>query len=192
MADIKLVCESCKGRRFKDEVLDVTFKGKNISHILDMTVDEALEFFASKEKQAIENKIIAKLKPLAEVGLGYIKLGQPSSTLSGGEAQRIKLAFFLTKGVSENPTLFIFDEPTTGLHFHDINKLLFSFDELIKNGHSIIVIEHNAEIIKSADWIIDLGPEGGDKGGNIVFEGIPEDLINCKNSHTGSYLNKHF
>jgi len=172
--------------------LDVTYKGKNISHILDMTVDEALEFFSSKEKQATENRIIAKLKPLAEVGLGYIKLGQPSSTLSGGEAQRIKLAFFLSKGITENSTLFIFDEPTTGLHFHDINKLLFSFDELLKNGHSIIVIEHNAEIIKCADWVIDLGPEGGDKGGTIVFEGIPEDLINCKNSYTGSFLKKHF
>ncbi len=192
MADIRLVCESCKGKRFKDEVLDVTFKGKNISNILDMTVDEALEFFNSGEKSALENRILLKLKPLADVGLGYVKLGQPSSTLSGGEAQRIKLAFFLSKGESETPSLFIFDEPTTGLHFHDIDKLLNSLYALIKNRHSIVVIEHNPEIIKSADWIIDIGPEGGDMGGNIVFEGVPEDIINCKESYTGKFLKKHF
>jgi excinuclease ABC subunit A len=192
MADIRLVCESCKGKRFKDEVLEVTYKGKNISNILDMTVDQAIEFFTLKEKSTLENRILAKLKPLADVGLGYVKLGQPSSTLSGGEAQRIKLAFFLSKGESETPSLFIFDEPTTGLHFHDIDKLLHSLYALIKNGHSIIVIEHNAEIIKSADWIIDIGPEGGDNGGNIVFEGVPEDIIDCKESYTGQFLKKHF
>jgi len=192
MADIQLVCDSCKGKRFKDEVLDVTFQGKNISQILDLTVEEAMEFFTSKEKSLLEKKILSKLKPLADVGLGYVKLGQPSSTLSGGEAQRIKLAFFLSKGATENPTLFIFDEPTTGLHFHDIHKLLYSFDALLKNGHTIIVIEHNAEIIKCADWIIDLGPEGGDKGGSIVFEGIPEELVKCEKSYTGQFLKKHF
>ncbi|NTW31239.1 MAG: excinuclease ABC subunit UvrA [Bacteroidetes bacterium] len=192
MADIKLVCENCKGSRFKTEVLDIIYKGKNISQILNFSVDEAITFFNTKEKHPSENKIVSKLKPLAEVGLGYVKLGQPSSTLSGGEAQRIKLAYFLSKGVTENPTLFIFDEPTTGLHFHDIQKLLFSFNALIKNGHSLIVIEHNSEIIKSADWIIDLGAEGGEKGGNIVFEGTPEDIIKCKNSYTGAFLEKHF
>jgi excinuclease ABC subunit A len=192
MADIKLVCESCKGKRFKDEVLDVVYKGKNISHILDMTVEEALVFFGSKDKATHEQRIVSKLQPLADVGLGYIKLGQPSSTLSGGEAQRIKLAYFLTKGAAESPTLFIFDEPTTGLHFHDISKLLHSFDALLKNGHSLIVIEHNVEIIKCADWVIDLGPEGGNKGGTIVFEGTPEDIADCKASFTGSFLKKHF
>ncbi|MFA4852361.1 MAG: excinuclease ABC subunit UvrA [Bacteroidales bacterium] len=192
MADIRLVCESCKGKRFKDEVLDVTYKGKNISQILDMTVDDALEFFIAKEKPALENKIISKLKPLADVGLGYIKLGQPSSTLSGGEAQRIKLAFFLSKGASGTPTFFVFDEPTTGLHFHDINKLLHSFNALLKNGHSVLVIEHNGDVIKSADWVIDLGPEGGENGGTLVFEGTPEDLTFCDYSYTGKYLKKHF
>jgi excinuclease ABC subunit A len=192
MADIQLVCDSCKGKRFKDEVLDVTFHGKNISQILDLTVDEAMEFFTEKEKSQLEKRILVKLKPLADVGLGYVKLGQPSSTLSGGEAQRIKLAFFLSKGATENPTLFIFDEPTTGLHFHDIHKLLYSFDALLKNGHSIIVIEHNAEIIKCADWIIDLGPEGGEKGGSIIFEGVPEELVKCEKSFTGKFLKKHF
>ena len=192
MADIKLVCENCKGSRFKNEVLDIIYKDKNISQILDLSVDEAIMFFDTKEKQASENKIVSKLKKLNEVGLGYVKLGQPSSTLSGGEAQRIKLAYFLSKGVTENPTLFIFDEPTTGLHFHDIKKLLFSFNALIKNGHSIVVIEHNSEIIKSADWVIDLGYNGGKNGGNLVFEGTPEELIKCKHSHTGAFLAKHF
>lgn len=191
MADIQLVCESCKGKRFKDEVLEVSYRGKNISQILDMTIEEAINFFNVKEKNTIENRIVEKIKPLAEVGLGYVRLGQSSSTLSGGEAQRIKLAYFLSKGNTENNTLFIFDEPTTGLHFHDISKLLHSFQALINLGHSIIVIEHNAEIIKTADWIIDLGPEGGDFGGNIVFEGVLEDLVKCENSYTGKYLKKH-
>ena len=189
MADIHLVCEQCHGKRFKAEVLDVEYKGKNIADILDMTVDEAITFFSSPIKSfGNDHKIAAKLKPLADVGLGYVHLGQSSSTLSGGEAQRIKLASFLGKGNSYEHTLFIFDEPTTGLHFHDIRKLLQSFDALIEQGNSIIVIEHNPEIIKCADWVIDLGPEGGSAGGNIVFEGTPDQLINCEQSYTGKFL----
>ena len=189
MADVSLVCESCGGKRFKDEVLDVKLKEKNITDVLNMTVNESLEFFGENKKpSSLENKIVQKLQPLADVGLGYIKLGQSSSSLSGGEAQRIKLASFLSKGFSEKPTLFIFDEPTTGLHFHDINKLKSAFDALIANGHTVIVIEHNMDIIKCADWIIDLGPDGGSKGGEIIFEGLPEDIVNCKNSHTAKFL----
>jgi excinuclease ABC subunit A len=189
MADITLECESCKGRRFKDEILDVTFEGKNISDILDLTVDDAITFFSSCKKASNACKRIAtRLQPLADVGLGYVRLGQPSSTLSGGEAQRIKLASFLTKGITPDKTLFIFDEPTTGLHFHDISKLLIAFNALLDNGHSLLVIEHNPEVIKSADWIIDLGPEGGDQGGTIVFEGTPEELVKCDASHTGKFL----
>jgi len=190
MADIQLVCESCNGKRFKQDVLEVTYQGKNISEILEMTVEDAIDFFNSADRPTnTERKIVAKLKPLEDVGLGYVHLGQPSSTLSGGEAQRIKLASFLGIGQnSSTPTLFIFDEPTTGLHFHDISKLLYAFDALIKQGHSLIVIEHNMEVIKCADWIIDLGPEGGNEGGKIVFEGTPEDLVKCKESYTGKYL----
>ena len=190
MADIHLVCEACNGKRFKQDILEITYNEKNISDILNLTVDDAIYFFDSPQRPTnIEKKIVQKLKPLADVGLGYVHLGQPSSTLSGGEAQRIKLASFLGVGQnSSTPTLFIFDEPTTGLHFHDISKLLFAFDALIKQGHSLIIIEHNAEIIKCADWVIDLGPEGGTTGGNIVFEGLPEDLVNCKKSYTGIYL----
>ena len=187
MADVKLVCESCKGRRFKDDVLDVKYQGKNIADILDLTVSEAIEFFSKKEGNS-EKKIVEKLTPLNDVGLGYVKLGQSSSTLSGGESQRVKLASFLGKETNSPATLFIFDEPTTGLHFHDIHKLLEAFNALLKKGHSILVIEHNMEVIKNADWVIDLGPEGGDKGGQLVFEGIPEDLARCKSSHTGQYL----
>ena len=154
-----------------------------------MTVTQAIEFFQSAEKiTTTEKKIVEKLEPLEKVGLGYLRLGQPSNTLSGGEAQRVKLAYFLSKGSSNTPTLFIFDEPTTGLHIHDISKLLQAFNALIEIGHSIIVIEHNMEIVKSADWIIDLGPEGGNKGGNIVVEGTPEEVARCKNSYTGKYL----
>ncbi len=193
MADIKLVCESCNGTRFKEEILDVKFQGKSINQILDLTVDEAIAFFGSSaESSAPARRITARLKPLQDVGLGYIKLGQSSSTLSGGEAQRIKLASFLTKGISENKTLFIFDEPTTGLHFHDIHVLLKAFEALIDNGHSILIIEHNPDIIKSADWIIDLGPEGGEMGGNLVFEGTPEDLIKSQQSYTGKFLKEKF
>lgn len=189
MADIYLTCESCGGKRFKDEVLDVKYKGNTISDILDLTINQALELFdGSGKSKAVEKRIVAKLQPLQDVGLGYLKLGQPSSTLSGGEAQRIKLAFFLSKGQSDSQTLFIFDEPTTGLHFHDISKLLDSFNALIEKGHSVIVIEHNMEVIKSADWIIDLGPEGGEQGGEVVFEGVPEELIMSKKSFTGHYL----
>jgi excinuclease ABC subunit A len=184
MADVHLTCEECNGKRFKDEVLEVTFEGKNISDILEMSVDEALVFF----NQTKQKKIVDKLKPLQDVGLGYISLGESSSTLSGGEAQSIKLASFLVKGNKQAKTLFIFDEPTTGLHFHDIKKLLDSFNALIENGHSVLVIEHNIEIIKSADWIIDLGPEGGDKGGNLVFQGTPEDLLSDGRSLLTSYL----
>ena len=189
MADIHLLCESCQGKRFKQEILDIEFKGKSISDVLDMTVDEAMAFFSQSNKSTgNEAKIVSKLKPLADVGLGYIKLGQSSSTLSGGEAQRIKLASFLQKGNSYQHTLFIFDEPTTGLHFHDIRKLLKAFDMLIEQGNSILVIEHNSEVIKCADWVVDLGPEGGDEGGNLVFEGTPEDLVKCKASITGQFL----
>lgn len=186
LADVFLVCESCNGKRFKEDILDVRYNEHNIDDILNLTLNEAIELF-SKGKSSTEKKIVKRLKPLQEVGLGYIKLGQSSSTLSGGESQRVKLASFLAKEKDE-PTLFIFDEPTTGLHFHDIKKLLDSFNALISRGHSIIIIEHNLEIIKSADWVIDLGPEGGDKGGEIIFEGIPEDLIKVKNSYTGSAL----
>ena len=187
MADVTLICDTCKGKRFKDEILDVKCRNKNIYNILEMTVNEAIEFF-SETNDSLEKKIVNKLSPLAEVGLGYIKLGQSSSTLSGGESQRVKLASFLSKENTKQSTLFIFDEPTTGLHFHDIKKLLEAFNALIARGNSVIIIEHNLEVIKSADWIIDLGPEGGKDGGNIVFEGTPEELIDCKNSYTGTYL----
>ena len=184
MADVSLTCETCSGKRFKKEVLEVVFEGKNIDNILTMTIDNAIAFF-TQNKQI---KITQKLQPLKDVGLGYVQLGQSSSTLSGGEAQRIKLATFLVKGVTKEKALFIFDEPTTGLHFHDIKKLLTSFDALIEKGHSIIVIEHNLDLIKCADWIIDLGPEGGENGGKILAFGTPEDLIKNKKSTTGFYL----
>ncbi|MDP4273508.1 MAG: excinuclease ABC subunit UvrA [Bacteroidota bacterium] len=187
MADVNLICESCGGKRFKPEVLEVKYRDKNIDDVLNMTVDEAIDFF-SGQKGTIEKRIVEKLKPLADVGLGYIKLGQSSSTLSGGESQRVKLASFLSKGAYSDHYLFIFDEPTTGLHFHDINKLLEAFNALLKNGHSIVIIEHNLDVIKSADWIIDLGPEGGKKGGSLVFEGKPEDIVKCKESFTGKFL----
>jgi len=188
MADVHLECEHCKGKRFKKEILEIKFAEKNIADILDLSVDEAIEFFASNN----ETKIALKLQPLQDVGLGYVKLGQSSNTLSGGEAQRIKLALFLSKGNTSEKILFIFDEPTTGLHFHDINKLLNSFYALIEKGHSIICIEHNMDVIKCADWIIDLGPEGGDKGGEIVFEGTPEAMIKSRTSITGKYLKRKF
>lgn len=186
LADVFLVCESCNGKRFKEDILEVKYHDKNIDDILNLTVDEAIELF-SHGKSSTEKKITKRLQPLKDVGLGYIKLGQSSSTLSGGESQRVKLASFLALE-KDAPTLFVFDEPTTGLHFHDISKLLDSFNALIARGHSIIIIEHNLEIIKSADWIIDLGPEGGDKGGNLVFAGLPEDLIKMKESYTGGAL----
>jgi len=189
MADIYLTCDDCHGKRFKNEVLEIKYDKKSITDILDMTVSQALIFFGgSGNKNSTLKKIIEKIQPLEEVGLGYLRLGQPSNTLSGGEAQRIKLAYFLSKGSNGLRTLFIFDEPTTGLHIHDISKLLHSFNALIERGHSIVVIEHNMEVVKSADWLIDLGPEGGDGGGEIVFEGVPEDLEKIKNSYTGRYL----
>ena len=184
MADVQLPCEACNGKRFKKEVLEVYFEGKNIDNILTMTVDDSLEFF----KNANLTKIVQKLQPLQDVGLGYVQLGQSSSTLSGGEAQRIKLASFLVKGSTKDKALFVFDEPTTGLHFHDIKKLLTSFDALIDKGHSIIVIEHNLDMIKCADYIIDLGPEGGENGGQILAIGTPEEIIKNKSSITGKYL----
>lgn len=184
MADVHLECETCKGKRFKKEVLEIEFEGKNINDILQTTVDEAISFFETHGQRRIVNK----LKPLRDVGLGYVQLGQASSTLSGGEAQRIKLASFLVKGNRNEKTLFIFDEPSTGLHFHDINKLLSSFNALIDRGHSIIVIEHNMELIKCADHIIDLGPEGGKRGGSVIAQGTPEAFIKCKDSYTSRYL----
>lgn len=182
LADVHLTCESCGGKRFKEEVLDVKYKDKNIFDVLELSVDEAINFF-------YEEKNLAKaIQPLSDVGLGYVKLGQSSDTLSGGEAQRVKLASFLGKGRANNKILFIFDEPTTGLHFHDINKLLASFNALIEQGHSIIVIEHNTDVIRCADWVIDLGPEAGDGGGELVFAGKPADLKKSKQSHTAEYL----
>lgn len=184
MADIELQCETCHGTRFKDEILDVKFDEKNISDILNLTVNEALDFFRDNHK----DKIVQKLKPLQDVGLGYLQLGQSSSTLSGGEAQRVKLASFLVKGTSHDKTLFIFDEPSTGLHFHDINKLMISLQALVNLGHSVIVIEHQPDIIKCADYIIDIGPEAGKYGGEIVFAGTPEELIKNKTSHTARFI----
>lgn len=184
MADVHLECETCKGKRFKKEVLEVKFENKSINNILQTTVDEAIDFFETHQ----QNKIVNKLKPLQDVGLGYVQLGQASSTLSGGEAQRIKLASFLVKGTTKDKTLFIFDEPTTGLHFHDIKKLLTSLDALIEKGHSIIVIEHNLELIKCADYIIDLGLEGGKNGGSVIIQGKPEEIIKNKKSYTAQYL----
>ncbi|OPB84867.1 excinuclease ABC subunit UvrA [Elizabethkingia ursingii] len=184
MADIELQCETCHGTRFKDEILDVKFDEKNISDILNLTVNEALDFFRDNH----QDKIVQKLKPLQDVGLGYLQLGQSSSTLSGGEAQRVKLASFLVKGTSHDKTLFIFDEPSTGLHFHDINKLMISLQALVNLGHSVIVIEHQPDIIKCADYIIDIGPEAGKYGGKIVFAGTPEELIKNKTSHTARFI----
>jgi len=183
MADIHLTCESCKGKRFKQEILDVTYNGKNIYEVLEMTVDDSIEFFKEQPR------IVDKLAPLQQTGLGYVTLGQSSDTLSGGEAQRVKLAFFLSKGgAAKEPTLFIFDEPSTGLHFHDIQKLLAAINALIDQGHSAIVIEHNLDIVKSADWIIDLGPEGGDEGGSVLFEGTPEDMVKTDKGYTARFL----
>jgi len=184
MADVKLTCESCNGRRFKKEILEVKFQDKDISEILDLTIDDAIAFF--RPNQA---KLADKLQPLQDVGLGYIRLGQSSSTLSGGEAQRVKLAFFLSKGnADKGKTLFVFDEPTTGLHFHDIKKLLKAINALVDQGDTVIIIEHNMEVIKSADWIIDLGPDGGEKGGYLTFEGTPEAMIKLEGNYTADFL----
>jgi excinuclease ABC subunit A len=182
LADVHLVCEVCGGKRFKEEVLEVQYREKNIYDVLEMSVDEAINFFYG------EKGLVKAIQPLSDVGLGYIKLGQSSDTLSGGEAQRVKLASFLGKRSSGNKMLFIFDEPTTGLHFHDIKKLLTSFNALIEQGHSIIVIEHNLEVIRSADWLIDLGPEAGDAGGDLIYAGKPLDIKKEKRSWTGKFI----
>ena len=182
LADVHLTCEDCGGKRFKETVLEVQYKGKNIYEVLEMSVDEAISFFSE------EKNIVFAISPLQEVGLGYVKLGQSSSTLSGGEAQRVKLASFLGKGKASNKMLFIFDEPTTGLHFHDIHKLLKAFNALIEQGHSLIVVEHNTDVIKVADWVIDMGPEAGEGGGTVVYAGVPKGLAKCKASQTGKYL----
>ena len=192
MADVTMVCESCGGKRFKPEILEVRYKGLNIDDILNMSVDEAISFFSS-QNDPLAVRIAERLQPLVDVGLSYIKLGQSSSTLSGGESQRIKLAYFLSMtdaGTRSRPQriLFIFDEPTTGLHFYDVEKLLKSFDALLAKGHTIVVVEHNPDVIRSADWVIDLGPEAGDAGGNLVYSGTPEGLAACKDSYTSRYI----
>jgi excinuclease ABC subunit A len=181
LADLYLECEACNGRRYKTEALNVTYNGKSIADVLDMTVDEAAEFFEG------ERAVTNKLETLQEIGLGYLTLGQPSTTLSGGEAQRIKLASHLN-GRTSDRTLYIFDEPTTGLHFDDIKQLLTAFDQLVENGHSVLIIEHNLDVIKYADHVIDLGPEGGDAGGEVVVSGTPEEVAACDDSHTGRFL----
>ena len=186
MADITLECVVCKGKRFKQEVLDIEYRGKNINDILDMTVNQAIEFFGEVDATT-EKRIIKRLTPLQDVGLGYIKLGQSSSTLSGGENQRVKLAYYLSNERQE-PTIFIFDEPTTGLHFHDISTLMKSLNALIERGHTVIIIEHNLDVIKCADHIIDMGPEGGDAGGEVVCTGTPEEVAACPQSYTGKFL----
>ena len=186
MADLVIPCEACHGKRYKRDVLDITYRGKNIADILDLTVDEAIEFF-SEASGTVEKRIVRRLQPLADVGLGYIRLGQSSSTLSGGENQRVKLAYYLSMEKPQ-PTMFIFDEPTTGLHFHDIRTLMDSFNRLIAQGHTVIIIEHNLDVIKCADHIIDIGPEGGDRGGTVVATGTPEEVAANPASHTGRYL----
>ena len=190
MADMFIPCEQCHGKRFKEDILEIKYKGKSVYDVLEMTVEEALQFFSELDPN--ERSIVKRLQRLKDVGLEYVKLGQPSNTLSGGESQRVKLAYHLSIDHAE-PTIFFFDEPTTGLHFHDIHKLMRSFDDLIKQGHTIVVIEHNIDVIKHADYIIDLGPEGGDAGGNLIFEGTPEELItNCPESYTAQALQKSF
>ena len=187
MADVHLTCDVCKGKRYKAETLEVTYRGKSIHDLLETTLEDALTFF-KEQPERLELKIVDKIQPLVDVGLGYLKLGQSSSTMSGGEAQRVKLASFLARGTQAPHTLFIFDEPTTGLHFYDIDKLLVSLNALINKGHSILVIEHNVEVIKSADYIIDIGPEGGDKGGEILFSGTPEALCKIEDNETARFL----
>jgi excinuclease ABC subunit A len=186
MADIRLECESCHGKRFSPEVLEIEYRGKNIYDVLEMTVNQAIEFF-SQQKGTTEKKIVKKMQPLQDVGLGYLKLGQSSSTLSGGENQRVKLAYYLGEEKSQ-PTFFIFDEPTTGLHFHDIKTLLKAFNALLERGHTVLIVEHNMEVIKCADHVIDIGPEGGKAGGYVVCEGTPEEVAATASSHTGRYL----
>ena len=186
MADIQIECDVCHGKRFKQEVLDVEYRGKNINDFLDMTVNEAIEFLGD-QPGSTEKKIVARLKPLQDVGLGYIKLGQSSSTLSGGESQRVKLAYYLSQE-KQSGMLFIFDEPTTGLHFHDISVLMKSLNRLVDNGNTVVIIEHNMDVIKCADWVIDIGPEGGDAGGEVVAAGTPEQIAQCEKSYTAKFL----
>jgi excinuclease ABC subunit A len=186
MADVTMVCEACGGKRFKPDVLDVRYRGLNIDDILNLSVEQAISFF-SQGKEELAQGIARKLQPLVDVGLGYIKLGQSSSTLSGGESQRIKLAYFLSMNDAKQKILFIFDEPTTGLHFYDVEKLLRAFDALLAGGHSLVVVEHNMDVIRAADWVIDLGPDAGDKGGQLVYEGTPEDMKNA-DTITAKYL----
>jgi len=189
MADVHLECDACNGKRYKQDVLEVEYRGKNISDVLNMTVSEAIEFFEAGEKDSLHRRLVESIRPLQDVGMGYVHLGQSSGTLSGGEAQRIKLASFLRKGAEQTHTLFIFDEPTTGLHFHDIEKLLKAFSLLVDRGHTLVVIEHHPDVLKCADWLIDLGPEGGEKGGgNLVYQGIPEGILDCKESYTAEGL----
>ena len=188
MADVTMLCEACGGKRFKPEILEVRYKGRNIDDVLNMSVDEAIDFFSSQTEPAART-IASKLKPLVDVGLSYIKLGQSSSTLSGGESQRIKLAYFLSMTDSTSKKImFIFDEPTTGLHFHDVEKLVKAFDSLLDRGHTVVVVEHNLDVIRSADWLIELGPGAGDEGGSLVFAGTPEDLSRQSGSATAPYL----
>ncbi len=191
MADVELQCEACGGKRFKPEILEVKYRDKNIYDILNMSVDEAVEFFGADDTNATAKRVVERILPLQKVGLGYVKLGQSSSTLSGGESQRVKLASFLTKERSSERVMFIFDEPTTGLHFHDIRRLLAAFDALIERGHSVVVVEHNMDVIKCADWVIDLGPEAGSDGGRVVVAGTPEEVMATEESYTGQYLRKH-
>jgi excinuclease ABC subunit A len=187
MADVHLNCDTCKGKRYKSETLEVEYRGKTIYDLLETSLEDALQFFKDG-KDKLDFKIVDKIQPLVDVGLGYLKVGQSSSTMSGGEAQRIKLASFLSKGINAPSTLFIFDEPTTGLHFYDIEKLLIAFNALIDQGHSVVVIEHNTEVIKCADYIIDIGPVGGENGGHIQFEGKPEELVKLRDNATGRFL----
>jgi excinuclease ABC subunit A len=191
MADVQLQCEACGGMRFKSEILDVKYRGKSIYDVLEMSVDEALQFFAEDTTNTTCKRIVERIRPLQQVGLGYVKLGQSSSTLSGGESQRVKLASFLTKERSSESIMFIFDEPTTGLHFHDIGRLLGAFDALIERGHTVVVVEHNMDVIKCADWVVDLGPEAGKDGGQVVVCGTPEQVVACKESYTGQFLKLH-
>ena len=182
LADVELVCDECKGKRFQTHILDVTYNDKSIFDVLEMTIEDAVLFFQGHKS------IVEKIKPLEEIGLGYLKLGQSSSTLSGGEAQRVKLASYLAKSTGMAKHLFIFDEPTTGLHFYDVQKLLIAMEKLVKNGHTVIVIEHNMDIIRNADYVIDLGPEGGDGGGSLIFQGLVSDLKLCMSSHTAHFI----
>ena len=191
MADVELQCEACGGKRFKQEILEVKYRGKSIYDILEMSVSEAVAFFKEDSSNATCKRIVERISALEQVGLGYVKLGQSSSTLSGGESQRVKLASFLMKERSQERLMFIFDEPTTGLHFHDIGRLLKAFDALIARGHSVVVVEHNMEVIKCADWVVDLGPEAGADGGRVVVAGTPDDVMACKESYTGEFLKKH-